>query len=336
MALGEFMGSVTHDGRTMDILGDLPTECLIQQVILGCRGKILVAADHMGNAHGVVVHDIGKVVGRHTVAFDEDLIVQCAALYGHITVHLIMEGHGTLGGDFLANDIGDSRRQLFSDLLLGKVAAVTVIAGRHAGGLLHLAYLVQPLLIAEAVVGMTAFHQLLGVFLKHTHALTLNIGTDGAADIRSLVPQQAGLLQGLVDDLHSPLYLTLLVGILDAQQEAAVIALCHQIGKQCGAQVSHVHIAGGAGGKTGADMIELEHKYIFLYYSKYRIGFDLYFYLYILPPTPRTVKEKVRKRRLRRKPEEPPSITIYYIPFRQSPADSQSSIRFRRPAWRCR
>ena len=165
----------------------------------------------------------------------------------------------------------------------------------------------------------------------------VEVTKDGISE--NVTPSEAvdtSKLQGLVDDLHSPLYLTLLVGILDAQQEAAVIALCHQIGKQCGAQVSHVHIAGGAGGKTGADMIELEHKYIFLYYSKYRIGFDLYFYLYILPPTPRTVKEKVRKRRLRRKPEEPPSITIYYIPFRQSPADSQSSIRSRRPVWRCR
>ena len=136
---------------------------------------------------------------------------------------------------------------------------MTVIAGRHAGSLLHLAHLVQTLLIAEAVVGVAAFHQLLGVFLKHTHTLALDIGSHGTADIGTLVPLQSGLLQGLIDDLHGAFYLALLVGILNAQQEAAVIALCHQIGKQRGAQVTHMHVAGGAGGKAGAYMIELEH-----------------------------------------------------------------------------
>ena len=227
MPLGELVGGVPHDGRAVNVFRNLPAERLVQQVVLGRGGKILIAADHMGDAHGVVVHHIGKVIGWHAIALNEDLIVQRAAFHGHIAVHLIMEGHGPLSGHLLPDDIGDTRRQLLGDLLLGKIAAVTVIAGCHAGGLLHLTHLVQPLLITEAVVGVAAFHQLLGVFLKHTHSLTLNIGTDGAADIRSLVPQQAGLLQGLVDDLHSPLYLTLLVGVLYPQQKASVVALCY-------------------------------------------------------------------------------------------------------------
>ena len=259
VALGELVGGIPHDGCAVDILGDLPAEGLIQQVVLGGGGKIFVAADDVGDAHGVVVHHVGKVVGGHPVPLDEDLIIQRAAIDGHIAVHLIVEGHGPLGRHLLPDDIGNSRRQLFGYFLLGKVAAVAVIAGRNAGGLLHLAHLLQPLLIAEAVVGVAAFHQLFGVCLKHIHPLALDIGAHGSADIGTLIPQKAGLLQRLVDDLHGALYLTLLVGVLYPQQKTAVIAFGHQIGKQRSAEIAHVHIAGGAGRKTGAYMVKLEH-----------------------------------------------------------------------------
>ena len=225
--LGELVGGVPHDGRAVNVFRNLPAERLVQQVVLGRGGKILIAADHMGDAHGVVVHHIGKVIGWHAIALDENLIVQRAAFHGHIAVHLIMEGHGPLSGHLLPDDIGDTRRQLLGDLLLGKIAAVTVIAGCHAGGLLHLTHLVQPLLITEAVVGVTAFHQLLGVFLKHAHSLALDIGAHRAADIGTFVPLQTGFLQCLIDDLHGAFHLALLVGVLYPQQKASVVALCY-------------------------------------------------------------------------------------------------------------
>ena len=61
----------------------------------------------------------------------------------------------------------------------------------------------QTLLGAEAVVSLALGHQLLGILLEHAHALALHIGADGAAHIRALVPQQAGLAQSVVDHVHS-------------------------------------------------------------------------------------------------------------------------------------
>ena len=68
VALGELVGGIPHDGCAVDILGDLPAEGLIQQVVLGGGGKIFVAADDVGDAHGVVVHHVGKVVGGQSIA----------------------------------------------------------------------------------------------------------------------------------------------------------------------------------------------------------------------------------------------------------------------------
>lgn len=106
---------------------------------------------------------------------------------------------------------------------------------------------------------MTAFHQLLGVFLKHTHSLALDIGAHRAADIGTFVPLQTGFLQRLIDDLHGAFHLALLVGVLYPQQKASVVALGYQISEQRCPQVAHMHIACGAGGKTGPYMVKLEH-----------------------------------------------------------------------------
>ena len=259
MAFAELMGRIPHDGGAVDILGDLPAEGLVQQVVLGGGGKVFVAADDMGDAHGVVVHHVGKVVGGHAVAFNQDLIIKGAAVHGHVAVHLVVEGNGAFGGDLLPDDVGHAGGQLGFHLFLGKVAAMAVVAGRHAGSFLHLAHLLQPLLIAEAVVGVPAFHQLQGIFLEHIHPLALDIGADGSADIGTLIPDKAGFFQRFIDDLDGAFYLTLLVGVLNPQQKTAVVAFGDKIGEQRGTQVADVHIAGGAGGKPGTNMIELEH-----------------------------------------------------------------------------
>ena len=164
-----------------------------------------------------------------------------------------MEGDGALLGHLLTDNIRDAGSKLLLNLLGGQVAAVAIIAGRHAGSLLNGADLLQPVLVAEAVVGCALFHQLQRVVLEHSHALALDIGTDRTADVRPLIPDQAGFLQGVVDDIHRTLDIPLLVGILNAQDELAAVAARPEIGIQRGAQVAQMHIAGRAGRKARAD-----------------------------------------------------------------------------------
>ena len=70
---------------------------------------------------------------------------------------------------------------------------------------------------------------------------------------------------------HSALNVTALVGVLNAQDEGAVLVLGHQVGVQRGAQVANVHVAGGRGGKTGADFIA-RHKKTLLYIYRQKIA----------------------------------------------------------------
>ena len=122
----------------------------------------------------------------------------------------------------------------------------------------------QTLLGAEAVVGLALCHQLFGVLLEHPHPLALDVGADGAAHIGAFVPQQAGLPQGVVDDVHSTLDVAALIGVLDAEDEGAVVVLGHQVGVQCGAQVANMHITRGRGGKSGADLRIRHNDFSFL------------------------------------------------------------------------
>ena len=68
VALGHFVLAVAHDGGAVDIGRDLPAERLVEQVVLRRGGKVLAAAHHMGDAHEMIVDDVGEVVGRQAVA----------------------------------------------------------------------------------------------------------------------------------------------------------------------------------------------------------------------------------------------------------------------------
>ena len=69
------MGGVPHDGGQVDIGGNIPAQRLIQVVVTGRGGKILHAAHNMGDAHEMVIDDVGKVVGGHTVLLDQNHVI---------------------------------------------------------------------------------------------------------------------------------------------------------------------------------------------------------------------------------------------------------------------
>ena len=230
VALRELVGGVLHHRGAVDVHRDVPAEGLIQQVVLGGGGKVLVAPDDMGDAHGVVVHHVGEVVGGHAVGLNQNLVVQGGVVHRDGAEDGVLKGGGAFPGTLLPDDVGNPSGQLFLHLFLGQVAAVAVVHGRNAAGLLDLPQLGEPVFVAEAVVGVAAFHQLLGVFLKHPHALTLDVGTHRAAHVGAFVPVQAGLAQGVVDDVYRPFHIPFLVGVLNAEDEGAVVLFRQQIG----------------------------------------------------------------------------------------------------------
>ena len=232
----------------MDVGRYLPSERLVQQVILRGGAEILRAAHDMGDAHGMVVDDVGKVVGRIAVLLDQDLILQLRIVHGDLAENRVGEGGGAFDRHFLADDIGRAGVEKLLDFLPGQIAAVAVIA---AAGILALNGF-QTLLGAEAAVCLALIDELFGKGEIHLSAFALDIGAVVAADIGTLVMLKSRGGEGFVDDVHSALDIALLIGVLNAEHKGASLRFCNQIFIQRRSEIADVHKAGRRRRKTGS------------------------------------------------------------------------------------
>ena len=172
----------------------------------------------MGDAHQVVVNDIGEIVGGQPVPLEQDLVVQGGVLYRNITENRVVEGGAPLIGDLLADDVGCACVQLGLDFLRGERAAGVGGPAPVPGILLALGFL------AEAVVGVALLHQQPCVLAVGVPPLRLDIGGHGPAHIGALVMGEAALSHGAVDHVGRTLHQSALVGILNAQDKGAIPA----------------------------------------------------------------------------------------------------------------
>ena len=159
-----------------------------------------------------------------------------------------MEGGGALVGDPLTDHVGLAGSQISGHFFLAQIPAGIVRPVKLAGVLLGFR------LLAEAVVGCALFHQELGVGQIQVPALGLDIGAGGAAHVRAFIVIQMALLHGAIDHVRSTLHKTPLIRILNAEDKRAASVAGNEPGVQRGAQVAHVHIAGGGGGEPGTDL----------------------------------------------------------------------------------
>ena len=227
---------------------DIGGQALIQQIVLGCGGQVLAAPDHVGDAHQVVVDDVGKVVGGHTVPFYEYLVVQGLVFHGDVPEDGVAEGGDSLLRDALADDIG----------LSGIHAGLGLLKGQRAAGIRCLFKVSSVLgtisLLTKTVIGLSLFHQQTGIPAIGVPPLRLNIGGHRTAHVGALVVVQAAFCQGLVNHIGSALHQAALVGVLNAQDEGAPGVAGDKPGVQRGAQVAHMHVARGGWRKPGAHL----------------------------------------------------------------------------------
>ena len=101
---------------------------------------------------------------------------------------------------------------------------------------------------------MAALHKALRVWQISPLAFGLDIRTHRTALIRTLVPVEAAVCQCLVNYLRGVLHETVLIGILDAQQEFPAKVTGDAPGIQRGAEISNVHVARGARRKARPDL----------------------------------------------------------------------------------
>ena len=196
----------------------------------------------------MIVHDVRKVVGREPVALDEHLVVEIGVRRGDVAEDLVVERCFPLVGDLLADDPRHTGVETALHLFRGKLAAGVVPAGEVAGILLGLG------LVAEAVIGVATLHEALCVGEVGVAPLGLDVGADRTADVGTFVVVQAAVAQRFIYDFDRALYLTGLVGVLDAEQELAVRVAGDAPGIERRAQIADVHIPRRTRREAGADL----------------------------------------------------------------------------------
>ena len=236
MALGKLLAVLSHNHGKVAELGRLPAEGLVHQHVEGGGGNPFLGPHHVGNLHEVVVHDVGQVVGGEAVAFQQHGVgVDVLVLPLDVSQQGVLEPCDPLHGHLQTDDVGLAGIEVRLNLLLREVAAVPVVSGGHLVHGLDGANSVQPLGIAEAVVGLSPFHQLLGVLLVQVEALRLDVGAVVAALCSTLVPLNAQPGHGVVQVLDIFLAVAGAVGVLQPQDELAAVGPGKKIVEQGGA-----------------------------------------------------------------------------------------------------
>ncbi|MPM33684.1 hypothetical protein SDC9_80262 [bioreactor metagenome] len=251
--LTEFVARVAHDRRHVNVDWFFPAERLIKQVILRRAGEVLVAAHHVGDRHRVVVDHICKVIRRHAVRLDEHHVVELRAVHADMPVEYVVKRGLARERHVLANHVGLACGDAFLHFVRRKMKAMLVIFPDFALRGSRLPARVQLFIRAEAIVRLAGLDQQLGIRQIHALAFALNIRAVVAADIRAFVPLHADVAERVVDDIYRAFNIAALVGVLDAENERAVVFFCIQIGIQRAAQIAQMHIARRRRGKSGSN-----------------------------------------------------------------------------------
>ena len=194
---------------------------------------MVVATDHVGDVHVVVVDHHRQHVGRRAVAPQQDHVVQVGIGHGDAALDQILDHRLALARRLEPDDRVDAGRRV------GRipVAPAAVVTHRPAVGARLLAHRLQFFGRGVAAVGVSGGQQLLG-------HLAMPVGPRELGH-RLAVPVQTQPPQTLQDRVDGLLGGPFLVGIFDAQQEAAVAAARVQPVEQRRACPTDVQEAGG-------------------------------------------------------------------------------------------
>ena len=141
VALAQLLAVLAVDHRHVHPHRLLPAQNFVQPHVLGRTADPLFTPNHVGDAHQVVIHHRGKVVGRHAVGLDQHRVVLSAAVDFHAPTHRILDHQALIAGHAQPDDarlaLGLGRRHLLG----GCVAPVaTKVARRLLVDLLELAH----------------------------------------------------------------------------------------------------------------------------------------------------------------------------------------------------
>ena len=207
---------------------------------------MLVAADHVGDIHFVIVDDDREIVGRGAVRAQDDQVVELLVLDRYLAHHMVADRRRAFARRLEA----DRRKHAGRGLGRVAVAPGAVIADRALLGLGPLAHRLQFCRRAVAAIGAASGEQTLrdlGV-MRGAGELVDDVAVPLDTEPGEAVDDGLGCLRGRA----------LAVGILDAQAERAAVPLKPMVAREqpveegC-ARAADVQEPGRRGGKTNGD-----------------------------------------------------------------------------------
>ena len=176
LAFGKLFVVFVQDAGKVNVGGHVPAKGLVQVHVFGRGGQPFFPADDVGDAHEVVVHDDGHVVGGEAVAFHKDLIVHFVGVDGDLAPGFVHKADVFVVGELKPHHVFFAVCDSLLGFFQGDGAAEAVVAGHLAFDFLAFAQIVQAFFGTEAVVGVARFQQLIHVFFVDVQSLGLDVG----------------------------------------------------------------------------------------------------------------------------------------------------------------
>ncbi len=226
-------------------------ERLVDQQLLGRVRDVIVAADHVGDAHVHVVGHHAQVIGGLAVRAEQHEVFELRGVEADLAVHGVGERDGALVGHAEADGAWRAGR-FTASYLFGRQLERGVRAGvgRRLAAFGGVAQRARLLGRAVVEVGVAAAHELLGNLAVTVVPLRLEVRSVGPAHIRPFVPGQPEPAEPVEDARHHLVRGALGVGVLDPQDERAAMPTREQPIEQRGTRAAHVQVAGGGWGET--------------------------------------------------------------------------------------
>ena len=218
-----------------------PTQGLEQQGLPKRVGQVVVAADHMGDCHVVVVDHHRQHVGRRAVGAQQYHVVELLVTDPDRSLHQVVDHRLAVPRRLDADHRRHVRRRL-GRVAVAPAAVVTHGSALGAGLGTHLGQLGRRTIAIIRPVLRQERPRNLGVARRIVRL-----------EYRLLIPIEAQPAKPIEDRLDGLRGRALAVGILDAQQEAATMVAGEQPVEERRAGTADMQGAGGRGGESNAD-----------------------------------------------------------------------------------
>ena len=223
-------GDVPH-GR------DLPAEGLVDQGLAGGIVHMVVAPDDVGDAHVVVVHHHGQIVGGGPVGAQQHQVIELDVAEADLPLHQVVQHRVAVERPLEADHVGRVG-------IVGRLVAPRTADGAALGPGLF-AHRLQLRHGQVAAIGLSGGQQ------RH-HCLPVPVGA-GMLEHRLCIRGNAEPAQPLEDGGHGGLRRAFPVRVLHPQQELSTRMTCIELVEQRGPRAPNVQEAGGGGGEAGDD-----------------------------------------------------------------------------------